>query len=324
MHATETNRRPRPPLVDSARPTFPGENMSLVTVLLDRRFRDLINPLVLRLARLSGAAFAVRHPRTGNAAIVGTAFDYMVRFELQRSAADTVDGRWIAEEAVLRFAEEARTKADVKLLKACDRVVSAARRHHEKFVRSPPPAHTAVMIQHSVRLAGLDLMYRSGYRPDSLSTLDLASCYDVGTLLRRVPWTTLTALGPIRLNPKFGKWSSHIGGADADLIAGTTLIELKTEAKIQPRRCLQQLVGYALLASAADEDAQMVEKFALDAVGIYYARCEAFVRLSLEPVFAHRQFREIRDEFLDKARRATDGDSLTHWRTQPVQLSFSF
>jgi hypothetical protein len=60
--------------------------------------------------------------------------------------------------------------------------------------------------------------------------------------------------------------SRLVGGADADLIAGTLLVDIK--ATVDPRRAkredLQQLVGYTLL--------DLDDRYGLDEVGFFYAR----------------------------------------------------
>ena len=69
---------------------------------------------------------------------------------------------------------------------------------------------------------------------------------------------------PHWLNPTFGG-SSDVGGADADLIVGSTLIDIK--ATVNPkigRPWLWQLLGYALLDYS--------DHYGIDTVGVYLSR----------------------------------------------------
>jgi hypothetical protein len=75
----------------------------------------------------------------------------------------------------------------------------------------------------------------------------------------------------IHLNPLFGNASHAVGGADADLIVGDLLLDVKTskQGRIQAED-LDQLLGYFLLARherRADRQFPLVQR-----LGLYYAR----------------------------------------------------
>lgn len=66
------------------------------------------------------------------------------------------------------------------------------------------------------------------------------------------------------LNPTF-EGSGHIGGADADLILDTCLLDIKTETNPRVQnRTLYQLLGYVLLDYG--------DEYGLDEVGVYFSR----------------------------------------------------
>jgi len=103
---------------------------------------------------------------------------------------------------------------------------------------------------------------------------------------------------PLHLNPTFAG-SGLVGGADADLIAGHCLIDVKTtvDPKFARKRLLYQLLGYVLL----DFD----DSYAIDAVGIYLSRQSLLVRWQLaallETLLDERQasLAEMRASFRD-------------------------
>jgi hypothetical protein len=78
---------------------------------------------------------------------------------------------------------------------------------------------------------------------------------------------------PVVLNPTF--FASHtVGGADGDLILGSTLIDIKTTIKGRPdRSSLWQLAGYAL----CDD----INQYDITHVGLYFARFGRLVRWEL-------------------------------------------
>jgi hypothetical protein len=75
----------------------------------------------------------------------------------------------------------------------------------------------------------------------------------------------------LRLNPPFGEASGLVGGADADLIAGDPLADVKVTKKGEVQGVyLDQLLGYLLLArrcAAEDVTFPTVKR-----LGIYFAR----------------------------------------------------
>ena len=81
---------------------------------------------------------------------------------------------------------------------------------------------------------------------------------------------------PVVAGPTF-TGSGDIGGADADLLVGSTLVELKTRGKLElQQRHLHQLVAYALL----DYD----DNYGIKELAWYSARHGALVRLTLTDV----------------------------------------
>lgn len=69
-------------------------------------------------------------------------------------------------------------------------------------------------------------------------------------LLDLVPWDTFLERGPVFVNPHFGRGSKRLGGADADLVLGDAMIDIKTSARCSVGiEDVRQLVCYTLLAN---------------------------------------------------------------------------
>jgi hypothetical protein len=70
---------------------------------------------------------------------------------------------------------------------------------------------------------------------------------------------------PAILNPTFAG-SAKVGGADADLVLGDTLVEIKTSTDVQKRfrDILYQLLGYVLL--------DYPDEHSIRSVSVYFAR----------------------------------------------------
>ena len=86
-----------------------------------------------------------------------------------------------------------------------------------------------------------------------------------------IPWDSLAGPGRVLLNPGFGKASEELGGADADLMVGDALVDVKSG-----RRCsvgieaIRAVVAYALIANHFGVTGH--RRVHIERVGIYLAR----------------------------------------------------
>jgi hypothetical protein len=126
---------------------------------------------------------------------------------------------------------------------------------------------------------------------------------------------------PAALNPKFAG-SKDIEGADADLILGDLLLEIKTVSKVRSshyRAWLRQLLGYALL----DYD----DRYRIRRVGIWLTRQQQILtvplaRLLSEP-FASRDLHETEVvSHLSRLRRQFRDELLRIRNTAPWLLYY--
>jgi hypothetical protein len=158
------------------------------------------------------------------------------------------------------------------------------------------------MASHALRLARLDLSERTGagvitqdetiFQEPSAAQVD-----ELVALLSIVPFNDLELnREPLILNPGFGKSSNQIGGADADLLLGDLLIDLKTTKKDSiDVRWLDQLLGYFLLARNERKHRRTFPE--IKRLGFYFAR-RAF--LWVQPVSGwvdHPKFAETEEWF---------------------------
>jgi hypothetical protein len=221
-------------------------------------------------------------PRSKRYTMVGTAFDYLLRFELQRRAPYATSERWVAE-----YAPDAICKEDdrmVRFLPLCrddTGVVSLARRHGlltggnygdvelarevadrsrnvinnaksavAAYVenKSPTQPQQADLASHAIRLAKLDPLFRASQFDPSFEAAAPEDVEDLLGMLAIVPFESLLHDKVLLLNPNFGDTSALVGGADTDLIAGDMLVDFKTTSKndIQVRD-LDQLLGCLFL-----------------------------------------------------------------------------
>lgn len=109
--------------------------------------------------------------------------------------------------------------------------------------------------------------------------LDIAPQYMLDDL-RRLSWAfhdnyeSLLMLDCVP-NPMF-KGSAYVGGADADIIIGNTLVDFKTTHRPNMTADVRQTLGYALLDTT--------DEYGIDSIGIYYARHALLLEWTLADV----------------------------------------
>ena len=278
--------------------------MSLTSVLdqhpeLVRALASLV-PLESRPPSVTSPMLA--YPVTDHFALVGTAFDYLFRFEVQRRCPKARAQKWVAEIALGLFGGDAGAEGQT-----ARRVVRNARRAQANFVRSRKPSEELLseMAQHAIRLAKLDSLYRGGIFDPTAEEAGPRDVRDLLRLLRIVPFDgslgVLLKKGPVLLNPTFGKFSVLMGGADADLVAGDALIDLKaTKFPEFTEEHLAQILGYLMLGDMYRESAP--KRFPqVTKVGLYFARHAVLSTIDVENLKATPEYASARQALLAAA-----------------------
>jgi hypothetical protein len=276
---------------------------------------DKLKPLRPKLPRKIAAPLRVE-PRSNRYFLVGTAFDYLLRFELQRRAPHAVVREWVAEHVpglLLNFDEDALIAfdpdwADAPLQIAIDleirasQVVKAAKRTVAAFAQDKAPSRAIQeeVAGHALRLARLDPIYYVSGRLEA-SIFDDPATEDVQDLLDMlaiVPFNDLIHDNILLLNPTVGA-SSLV--ADADLISGDMLLDFKVTKKNEMEvTYLDQLLGYFLLARdqrRLDSSFPEIRRF-----GLYFCRHGHLWTQDVTLWTAHPQFAGLEDWFFQHAR----------------------
>ncbi len=197
--------------------------------------------------------------------LIGTAFDYLLRFELERRARLAIAEKWVAERAV-EFMPMLPVDKD-----RFGKFIEAARDALHRYVASGCPTRQQIgeMAAWSVRLARIDSVYRALVFGDSpFADVPSEDVEELVALLEIVPIDSLIGAS-LMLNPDLSVSSAFKG--DVDLIVGEMLTEIKVSIHDTIRQdSLDQLFGYFLLARkrrAVDPSFPEIKTFA-----IYLAR----------------------------------------------------
>jgi len=259
-------------------------------------------------------------PRSGHYTLIGTAFDYLLRFELQRRAPQAVTGRWIAEYALDAIcwkhngqivggivpSPEITLDDLIEVREQAEKVIAEAKVAVANYLESGMPALLPALAAHAIRLAKLDVICRAGLGPfirsgnlePQFEEVDSEDVQDLLDMLAVVPFDSLLHEETLILNPTFGDSSNLVGGADADLISGDMLAEFKTTKQGKVKLgYLDQLFGYYLLAR---NQKRIDSTFpAINQVGVYFCRHGYLWILKTIAWAEHPQFPEIERWFFE-------------------------
>lgn len=240
--------------------------MSLTSFIGMADVKERMKPFRPKLARKINVPLKVE-PRSNRFMLVGTAFDYLLRFELQRLAPNSTSERWVAEYApdilwrktssgavgldLLVDADPANYMSPEVAAQHTRTILTNAKSAVADYVKNKQPSRASrtELARHAIRLAKLDSVCRA-YRlvPDFDQAAD-EDVQDLIDMLAIVPFRNLIHADVMLLNPTFGATSLLVGGADTDLIAGEMLVDFKTTKHGEMNAGnLDQLLGYYLLA----------------------------------------------------------------------------
>ena len=269
--------------------------MSLTSILKygDKNFKDFRSLLSnsFPLPKIEGTAIKAV-PKTKNYSIVGTAFDYLLRFTLEKNFKSKVHGStWVSESALIHFKSrgifisedwklspdegsmrawfESRQGRNKKILKHFDQCKEVYLSFVEGTLRPSLKIFKACLF-----LAKLDIIYRAG--PYYMEQIDFLSHSksDIDDLKRLISICDFMLFKPKKkliLNPTFGKGSQLVGGADADIIIDDCLIEVKVKKELKLKRTeYNQLIGYYLLYLIGGVTGH--KNVIIKSLGVYFAR----------------------------------------------------
>lgn len=291
--------------------------MSLKVFIQHPEVRERLKVLRPKLSRQIGAPIQA-HPRTKHWTLVGTAFDYLLRFELQRRVPAVVQRSWVAENALTWGVggdplDGRRKSLDESIAKseqdreeiACgiERILGAAKRTLSRYLEMQQPTRSdqVQLAEHAIGLAKLDLVHRAGLVDYIFDDPDPGDTEDLVNLLAIVPYDQFVNGQQLYLNPTFGESSGLVGGADADLIIGDLLVDLKTtKKKAMDPSSLDQIVGYYLLArNQRSIDPSFPE---INHLGLYFCRQGKLWTLPASDWTTQPGFEETEKWFFSKAR----------------------
>lgn len=281
--------------------------MSLVTLLRETHIKNEFKKFVKTPRNFDTSRKILVNPYHNNSpSLIGTAFDYLFRFVLQKRFSSSCSQPWIAEKSL-------------EILKDYDSPVYslAFKRVAEAKDRLIDFCNTGLMnnylIESSVFLARLDGVYRNGTDlvKEVLIEADKNIIKELREFMFILPKEEFVTNKFCYLNPSFGAGSWLVGNADADLIIDDCLIDLKTSKHLRLDEHFHQLIGYYILlrlGGVYDENSDAVvdyfrEKCAIEYLGIYFARYAYFFKANISELIDIKMLPNFVRWFVDEAAR---------------------
>ena len=231
-------------------------------------------------------------PKTNNHALIGTAFDYLLRFYIARNN-KVANKRWVCEEV------KYLAKFEDDLKKTIEKIINTAKNSYEEYLNTGILSNN--ILNSVICLAKLDGIFRSGgVLPNSID-IDPEDIKDLKKLYSIIPSNFFMHNKKCILNPSFGTASLMVGGADADLIIGNTLIDIKTTITLKfTRDYFLQSVGYYILNDLGGID-KVKDKIKIKKLGIYYSRYGYLFTFKVTDIVSAKDLKEFRELFIDIA-----------------------
>lgn len=232
--------------------------------------------------KLSGTLKA--KPITANDQLIGTAFDYLLRFYLQQKNPNCITRKWVAESSVLRMDKIGKKDGDSKKMK---QLLKESKKTHADFLSDGKLDDK--IIKTAIILGQMDMFKRIGKLHPDLGTVEEGDIEDLRNLISIVEPKLFISKKHCFLNPTFGSGSVWVGGADADLIVDDMLIDIKTTKHLSfTRDNFNQLIGYYVLSKLGKVNG--LKYIQISKLGIYFSRYGILHTISTEQIENHKNF----------------------------------
>jgi len=235
-------------------------------------------------------------PVTNHYALIGTAFDYLMRFYLKHHYPEAIEKRWVAEiSCKLTEVNPSVHKKAVKNLKF-------AKDAYSKFLKNG--VLNEDILKSAILLAQLDPIYRAGYVDENMGIVDEDDIQDLRNLISLVNIEDFKADSYCLLNPTFNEGSILVGGADADIVIDNQLIDIKTTKKLEiTREMFNQIIGYYVLGKIGGIGREeKIDVSNINEIGFYFSRYGIKCMYKAEEIIDFNSLPNFIDKFKDKAK----------------------
>lgn len=247
--------------------------------------------------------------------LIGTAFDYLLRFYIKNLNPDAVESEWAAYHGFNII----KNSGDKELSNTAQGILFDAKANYSNYKENGIISENLIIS--ALKLAQLEVIHRSrGIIPEQLGEVHDEDIIEMNQLISIVRPSLFKSNGKCYLNPGFFYASHIIGGADADLIIDNMLIDIKTTIKcVYKREYFNQLIGYLALLEIDktflkkgnyllrnDPSNKWVLDCRIEKLGIYYSRFGELTTVNVRDIFPSQKslwdFSNHFKDFIDNKR----------------------
>ncbi|MBD0390627.1 MAG: hypothetical protein ICV54_30055 [Nostoc sp. C3-bin3] len=235
-------------------------------------------------------------PNGSDVRLVGTVFDYLLRFYIKYQNPHAEESEWIAEYALRHF--NRRSQND--LFNQAKNVIDQARNNYQEFLINGQ--FTNELLQSALLLGRLDAVLRAGYIHDAWSAINEQDIQDLRNLVSLLKPELFKSSRKIILNPTWANAARLVRAADGDLILDDLLVDFKTVKELKLElRVFRQLMGYytlSVIQRTLQEDAIELKR-----LGIFFSRFGMLYEFNVRDVVNFDTFPNFLDWFIARAQQ---------------------
>jgi len=235
-------------------------------------------------------------PITKNYSLVGTAFDYLLRFYVERLNPHAQTEQWVAKTA---FNVMGVLCLPVQEIAKAEKIIELAQMSHDNYLKTGKI--TERLLSDVLKLAQLDVVWRAGVLPRDFGVVDPGDICDLKNLLAIVPKEQFISYKNCKLNTNFGDISRFVGGADIDIFIDNTLIDIKTvkDCKFTVDFFVQLMGYYVLNLLCYGNDPNN----SIDSLSIYFSRYGHFFKFSVTDTFIYDNIEPFLNWFIKRVEK---------------------
>ncbi len=240
-------------------------------------------------------------PLTKHYGVVGVAFDYLLRFHIERNNSINNGNikTWISEKACNYLDDD-------KFLIAKD-IIEDVKKLKKDYIKNG--VITRELIRQILRMSYIDPVMRSGFGAEYIGTdIDELDIDDIEKQFLILEPKLFKSKNICLLNPTFYEASSLVRGADADLIVDDKLIDIKTTKNLSLKlNDFCQIIGYLLLYRISGADSNYgIEDSKINKIGLYYSRYAYLFMFDVNELIEPKALEEFTGWFFQYIREYAD------------------
>lgn len=241
-------------------------------------------------------------PISNRYALIGTAFDYLLRFYLQQTNPTAKQDSWVADLAVEILGKQAALgRIDKSVYRKGKSIVTEAKGRLSQYLKTGESDKN--LLESALLLAQLDSIFRQGTGQEQIGIVHEEDLQDLNNLISIVPSNLFKSKQRCLLNPTFGVASEMVGGADADFILDDLLVDIKTTKYLEVKEeYFHQLLGYYVLYILEEVHEEPKQK--INQVAIYFSRHAYLKVFHLDDHINQNTFPNFVKWFEQRARQA--------------------